>query len=314
MNADLGKKDFTAEEVAEQQSRLAELKAKLKLSWKELAGMTGIPDATIAAFTTGTYKGVVENIAGRAYRFFVAYDEQKALEATLPLEPDFQQTPSAQRMMVCLTLAHLGDMAVIAGAPGVGKTSVLIQYAATRSPCWRATMAPSTRGGPTMLAEILQAMGEKDAKGLPQILSRRIRDRVRNSNGLLMIDEAQYLTQTALEELRSIHDDTGLGIALVGDENLHVNLRKYPQLYSRIGVRHVQARPEQGDIRVLAEAWDIERGPELAYLLEIGRKGGGLRTISKTMKLALRAARAGGAPVTVGDLKDAFAQRYGEAA
>ncbi|KAK0348034.1 hypothetical protein LTR94_038830, partial [Friedmanniomyces endolithicus] len=62
-------------------------------------------------------------------------------------------------------------------------------------------------------------MGEPDAKGAPHQLSRRICEKVRNANGLIILDEAQKLTEKAVEEARSWHDRTGVGLALVGNDS-----------------------------------------------------------------------------------------------
>lgn len=316
MNADLGKTLFTPEEIDDLRDRLKNYKDKHKLSWADLSTATGIPQGTLSTWVPGGYNGgkIYENqsLPGFAYRFFLGMAEREALEAVLPAEPDFQMTISARRMSNCLALAHMGDMALISSAPGSGKTATLIQYQATRPQVWLSTMSPSRRGVNTMLIAILASMGERDAKGTPQALSDRVVARVRGADALIVVDEAQHLSAQAFDELRSIHDQTGCGVALVGDETLAAALKKYPQLYSRLGIRHSQPRPLNEDVAAVGRAWGVEKGPELAFLQDIGRRGGGLRTITKTLKLAIRAARAGGAPLDIADLKDAYAQRYGD--
>jgi hypothetical protein len=55
---------------------------------------------------------------------------------------------------------------------------------------------------------------------------------------LLIIDEAERLTPTALELLRDNHDRTRLGIILIGMPGIDQRFRHYPQLYSRLGFSH----------------------------------------------------------------------------
>jgi len=318
MNVQLGKTAFTPSEIDDLRDRLKALKAAEGLSWPELAKITGVPVGTISAWVPGTYNnGKIDEthgIAGQVYRFFQSRAEQAEIEATMPVEPDFIQTTTSVRMMKCLAIAHGGDMALISTAPGVGKSATVKQYAATRGNVFVVTVSPAVRGVNTMLIATLAAMGEPGAKGTPQQLSARIRARVRGASALIIVDEAQHLSPQALDELRSIHDDTDCGVALVGDETLLVTLKKFHQLYSRLGVRHTQPRPLTEDITAIAAGWSVTRGPELAFLHEIARKSGGIRTLTKTMKLAVRGARAGGAPLEVADLRDAYAQRYGDAA
>lgn len=55
---------------------------------------------------------------------------------------------------------------------------------------------------------------------------------------LLIIDEAERLTPTALEKLRDQHDRTHLAMILIGMPGIDQRFRHYPQLYSRLGFSH----------------------------------------------------------------------------
>ena len=296
MSPHLGKTDWTDEELSALRAQVLELLETAGLTRRQAALDAGIAEGTFGPWLNGVYPGDNAKIATQVTLWLKTREDRKAAAAVAVKAPDFQELPTARKYLTALEHAQfVGDMVLIAGGPGTGKTAAAKQHAATRSRVTIATMAPSTRGVANCLQEVMAALGEPEAKGTPQALSRRIAQRFREAGALLIIDEAQHLSQQAVEELRSIHDRTGVGLALVGDENLLTLFsgaagRGYAQLSSRIGYRARQARPTTADVEQLATAWHITDRDAVKLCRDIAAKPGALRGLTKVLLVASRMA------------------------
>lgn len=73
---------------------------------------------------------------------------------------------------------------------------------------------------------------------------------------LVLIDEAERLSTTALEYLRDLFDRHGLGLILIGMPGMEKRFSRSPQLYSRVGFAH-HYRPLQDEelAFVLTRRW-----------------------------------------------------------
>jgi len=176
------------------------------------------------------------------------------------------------------------------------------------------TMAPSTAGVQPMLTAILKAMGEREVRGSPQMLSDRIKERVAAASAVIALDDAQHLSPKALDELRGIHDVTSVGIALFGNAGLMETLEggtravSHAQLFSRIGIRIVEIKAYPEDAEQLGRAWGIEDERMLGWLGTLSQQPGGLRLVAQVIELAMFLAVSEDHAVGLPHLQDAYAQ------
>ncbi|MBV1917590.1 MAG: AAA family ATPase [Sphingomonadaceae bacterium] len=285
-------------------------------TWTELADRTDIAQGTISQLGAEKgYTGDARKYAEMIYRYRQTLTVQKQIEGEAPVIPPYFQTSTGDELMKLLTWAQRGRIVYAALGAGMGKTTAAEHFAACYSNVFLTTMAPSSAGVNNMQIEVLAAMGEANASGTPQKLSRRICGRVKNiPNALLIIDEAQHLSEKSVEEIRSWHDKTGLGIALFGNESIRQRLEggqraaAYAQLFSRISLNITRHVPLAADADALAEAWHISGKAEQRFIRKIAMVPGGLRGATMALELASMIAVYENKAVALGHLQDAWAQ------
>ncbi|PTW62655.1 hypothetical protein C8N35_101702 [Breoghania corrubedonensis] len=73
---------------------------------------------------------------------------------------------------------------------------------------------------------------------------------------LIIVDEAERLSTSALEYLRDVFDREGIGLILIGMPGIQMKLARYPQLYSRVGFAHAYRPLQDKELTfVLTRRW-----------------------------------------------------------
>lgn len=308
--------------ITEQLDWLKDYRAQTSASFSELATWTGIPHGTLSNLLgakgyAGDRKRYADKIA--AYRQTVTAQADVALD--LPEKPGYFETPTSLAITQYLQWAQRGRLVLIVTGAGLGKTQTAKRFVDTNHASFMATMTASTSGIMPMQQRVLRALGEKQPVGSPAGLSEMICDKVRErKHATIIIDEAQHLSIKALEEIRSWHDDTGVGIALMGNERVQQSIygiaraADFAQIFSRIGLKLTRPRAVDGDAEALAAAWGITDKAMVAFVAEMASKPGALRGATFAIEVAHMLAVAQGTKVNLQHLKTAWGQNVGKAA
>lgn len=285
------------------------------LSLADIARDAGIAYGTFTPWMTGKYAGDASGVGMKVSRWLGSRRERRQTQAVLPSAPVYLPTPTATSIMETLSFAQAApDFAVIVGGPGIGKTTSIREYEKRSPNVHVVTAEPCVASPINMLAAIAEAIGLIERSS--NRLSRAIVARLRNTNALLVIDEAQHLESKALDQLRTLHDLAGCGIAVSGNETVFARLQggdarnaQFAQLHSRVGKRLVQPKSRAQDICQLVQAWGVEPQSEVAKLLtQIAAKPGALRNLTKVMRLASMLAAGAGTAVDARLVKLAWGQ------
>ncbi|AKE61155.1 XRE family transcriptional regulator [Citrobacter amalonaticus Y19] len=218
------------------QAELNDLMGRKGYSQTQVARAMGKSPAVINQYLQGKYAGDVRSIDELA-RSFIAREADK--EKSRRITSRFISTVTSRKGIEVIRLAHLdGDLNVIYGAAGLGKTMILREYAAQHRDALLIEADPGYTAR-VVLEELCSLLG-LSKRGNMHELSESCISALRESGRLLMVDEAENLPYRALETLRRIHDKSGIGLILAGMPRLIINLKgkrgEYQQLYSRVGL------------------------------------------------------------------------------
>jgi hypothetical protein len=283
----------------------------------EFSKRSAIPAGTLYGWLDGSYRGSFANVTDRVERFLDAQAELAAAGSKIPQAPGYVPTPTSKKVVDALIYSQtMPEIAVIVLAAGMGKTITLNHYSSMRPNVVMLTVRPSTTTVYKLMSELGDTLNLNDVERMPNHIDRAVGARLRRNgrSTLLVVDEAQHLKDEAVNQLRYFYDIYGVGIALVGNEELYGRFGDtpkpaYAQLQSRFGLKVRQMAPARGDIEAVLDAWGIE-DPQIRQLgVAIGRKPGTLRQLTKTLQLAGMIAAGDERAMTAADVTMAAQQR-----
>lgn len=265
---------------------------RLGLSQTRLAKESGINQTRLSLWFSGKYSGDTEAVATALSRWLNAIQERDQEANRMSAAPDWRPTPTANGIIGALRYAHrAGDIALVYGGAGVGKTCTARHYQENHPNVWVATMSPAMNSVAACLERIALAIGLPEAQPSAVKTENAIVSRLENTGGLLIVDEAQHLPVCGLEAIRSVHDATCLGLALMGNESIYSRITgggrqaHFAQLFSRVGYRVRLGNPSAGDVETLLAAWNIFEGKSQSLCMEIAKQSGALRGLTKVLRL-----------------------------
>lgn len=292
-----------------------EIDSDKELTKAGVARAIGASATTLNEVLSGKYKGDPEPTREKLRNWLRDRQERRVLAPTLPSPPPFVETPTAKRVWNTLRLSQLmSQMAILYGGAGMGKSLTAREYQRGHNRVYIATFAPHHGSQTAALQAIAKAVGINVAPH--ERTGSRMFERILmelTNECLLVIDEAQHAKVAAIESVRSIHDATGCGVVLMGNEPLYDLIygrrgRDLAQLFSRISLRCKLELPSKEDVSALCGAWGLPKGRPVSFLESVAARPGALRTVGKVIQLAVMNSRKPAAQLDEEALKMALAQ------
>ena len=240
----------------------------------------GVPGTTarVEAWLARIAEGDALSIAG------AGLDRHARLEATRDVHAALAQAQAT------------GDVALVTGPSGAGKTWAAQRYCARRASAIYLEVCGATVSHAGLLGLVAEAVGAgpRHASALAARIAAvaALRDR----GALLVVDEAHHLSAALVDDLRRVRDMSGAGLALIGGAGLAMTVASRAEIAGRIGARLTLKAAAETDVRALAQNV-LGRRPdkaERAALLAAARGPGGLHALRRLLTRAWTIARAEG--------------------
>ena len=324
MNVDREAKDYTPEDVADIRRQMNEHREAQGLSWTALAAAIGtgvgggVAPSTLSAFSNDTYQGVSENVAWKVNRYLQAEEARRNDALQMPERPGYIATKTSRKMTAQLQFAHMGNIAVIVGAAGIGKTETFKRYVSITPNAFHLQLNRTTRTPGPMLTAVSRLTG-RQIKHRGFAMSNKFDDivaRLTDLRALLIVDEAQHATDATLDLLRQLHDATGCGLILAGNRTVLGRVQQgardveWAALHSRVSWPQSYDHPLPEDVEMICDAWAVPQGAqEREFLKGVAQMPGALRSVTQTLLMATIAARLEDDARTFSHIKAAWAQQ-----
>ena len=282
-------------DVNQTRQRLTDYISTIKRKQAAISKELGLSTGTLSQFLKGNYAGSNEDVARKAEQFLELERQRQCLRNT---------------QLVYSTLEYLrvtNHIALIIGAAGSGKTTALKHYADENNGVIY-VQADVTKGSPrAALNLIVKAMGLKKRGTSSEMLDTLI-DELADTNRLIIIDEAQHLTERSFDTLRALNDRAGVGLVYAGTPDILNRMygrheAEFDQVHSRIGyICKLNNRYTQNDIQYIFSDFNLDK-TIVKRLYNVSSRKGGLRIAINIFRLASDIAKTSGEELTVQHLE-----------
>lgn len=278
----------------------AQLRAHLQATDQSQAATSqkiGVSSTTLSRWLSAQYEGDNSIIEDKVKAYLALQGERVAKRVR---NVGYVETTASKKLYSLLTHAQVcSDIVVMFGHPGVSKTLTCQEYQSRNPNVWHVELSPATRSAKNTLRAICAVLHISASNDI-FAMQENVVKKLSNSQGLLVLDEAQNLSVEAIEQTRHIWDKAKIGFAYVANQQFlnGIDSGKHCEVLDRFRSRIVKqikvGKPTKADANKIMDAWGID-GDCRAQLLQIANGSGALREMCTVLKNAARIAQSMGA-------------------
>lgn len=276
--------------------RLRDFIDRKEVSINRIAKQIGYSASVVSTYLAGKYPGDVAKLEWAIASFLMRQEEIEAMpKEMIPFCP----VTNAEIFFNSAKIAHLEqEIGVIVGEAGTGKTKAAREYARQNPDVIfiEADLSYSTK---VFFRELHKKLGMDGIGGIYDLFSDCC-EKLKDSNRLIIIDEAENLPYRALDMVRRLYDKSNVGILLVGLPRLIANLRgkrgEFKQLYSRVGIVTQLEDWNEFDTKILVQTVFPNTNGVYKTFHDLAKGNG--RKLEKLILRTSRAARTGKKEIT----------------
>lgn len=209
-------------------------------SQKQIAREIAVSPAALSQFLDGIYTGDNAGIADRLQGWLALEAKRNTKKEHSLMSLDVENTKTV--LFVCEYAHTKNDITLIFGDAGAGKTTALEYYRDKNAGVIMITANACTSSATAILKMLCNETG-RNISGRKDTIMNELVKYFKGTNRLIIIDEADHLTLSALQAVRNLNDMAKVGIVLSGNNKIFLQMiggaksSEFQQLRTRITVR-----------------------------------------------------------------------------
>lgn len=274
--------------VNQTRQRLTDYINTTKRSQSAVAKELGISGAALSQFLNGSYIGSNEDIADKIEQFLDLDRKRKLCTPSPKFTTELNNTKLVYNALSYIQITS--GIATIVGTAGSGKTTAMKHFADEHNGVIY-VQADATKKSPRAALNLIsKAMGVKPRGTASDILDNLVEE-LTGTGKVIIIDEAQHLTERSFDTLRAINDRACVGLVYAGTPDIIARMygkheAELDQVHSRIEyVCKLNNRYKLEDIEIVFADFKLNK-TIIKQLYNVSSRKGGLRLAINLFKFA----------------------------